>query len=373
MNVKDLKYRVGFSYIPGIGHVRFKHLEDYFGDMEAAWKATPSQLKEARIEDKVIRTIVSNRDKISPDAVMQRITRLDITALTWHDDIYPARLKEIYGCPPVLYVLGDITAADEWSVAVVGTRKVSAYGRQVTEEIVSQLSQSRITVVSGLARGIDSIAHRTAVENGGRTIAVLACGLDIIYPPENSELARRITNNGALVSEYPPGTKPRPEYFPRRNRLISGLSLGTLVTEADRGSGSLITAALALEQNREVMAIPGSIFSPGSKGTNNIIQQGAKLVTCCQDILVELNLGAAAQQMEFKEIVPETETESVLLKNLSSEPVHIDDICSGSGLPVSTVSGTLAMMELKGMIRSVGNMSYVLAREVRENYGVNIG
>jgi DNA processing protein len=249
---------------------------------------------------------------------------------------------------------------------------VTAYGRQVTEEITTDLAHNKITVVSGLARGVDTIAHRAALEAGGRTIAVAACGLDTIYPSENANLAKQIIDHGAIISEYPLGTKPKPEYFPRRNRILSGLSLGVLVTEAGEGSGALITADMALEQNRDVLAVPGSVLSPASRGTNHLIQEGAKLVQNCQDILEELNLRAVAQQLEFKEIIPASDTESLLLGKLSSEPSHIDEICAVSGLPVSTVSSTLAMMELKGMVRSIGSMKYVLAREARESYGVKV-
>ena len=378
MNKKDLtieryrKYWVGFSFIPGIGRVRFGQLENHFGDLESAWKAPAGELKQARLEDAVVRAITTWRPKIALDDEMEKLERYGVQLLTWHDNGYPARLKEIYDYPPLLYIKGALTAADEWCLAVVGTRRATAYGRQVTEEIVADLARNSITIVSGLARGIDSIAHQSALEAGGRTIGVLACGLDIIYPAENLNLARRILENGALISEYPLGTKPKPDHFPRRNRILSGVSLGVLVTEAGEGSGALITANLALEQNRDVLAVPGSIFSPASRGTNNLIQEGAKLVRNCQDILEELNLRAVAQQLEFKQILPETETESTLLKRLSTEPAHIDDICAGAGLPVSTVSSTLAMMELKGMVRSVGNMSYVLAREARESYGVKV-
>jgi DNA processing protein len=372
MNKKDLKYWVGFSFVPGIGRVRLNQIESHFGDLESAWKASASELRQARLDDSVIRAITTWRPKIALDAEMEKLKRFGIQVLTWHDDDYPARLKEIYDYPPLLYIRGSLTAADEWCLAVVGTRRATAYGRQVTEEIVSDLARNNITIISGLARGIDSVAHQAALDAGGRTIAILACGLDIIYPSENLNLARRIIENGALLSEYPLGTKPKPDHFPRRNRILSGMSLGVLVTEAGEGSGALITANLALEQNRDVLAVPGSILSPSSRGANNLIQEGAKLVQNCQDILEELNLRAVAQQLEFKEIIPESETESVLLKRLSTEPAHIDNICAGSGLPVATVSSTLAMMELKGLIRSVGNMSYVLARETREIYGVKV-
>jgi DNA processing protein len=239
-------------------------------------------------------------------------------------------------------------------------------------EIASALAQNKITIVSGLARGIDSVAHQSTLEAGGRSIAVFACGLDSVYPSENADLARRIMQNGALISEYPLGTRPRPDNFPRRNRIMSGLSLGVLVVEANETSGAIITANLALEQNREVFAIPGSVLSPSSRGTNRLLQEGAKLVSSYKDILEELNLTAVSHQMEMKEYIPSSDTESQLLKQLSAEPVHIDELCRASGLPVSDVSGTLAMMELKGLVKQVGAMNYALAREVREEYRVRI-
>jgi DNA processing protein len=372
MNKKDLKFWVGFSFVPGVGRVRLNQLENHFGSLEYAWNAPLGELRKAALDEAVIRSINSWRPKVNLDEEMEKLKHYRVQVYTWHDDNYPSRLKEIYDYPPILYVRGSLTPADEWCLAVVGTRRATAYGRQVTEEIVADLARNNITIVSGLARGIDSVAHQAALDVGGRTLAVLACGLDIIYPAENLNLARRIMESGALISEYPLGMKPKPDHFPRRNRILSGMSLGTLVTEAGEGSGALITADLALEQNRDVLAVPGSIFSSASNGTNHLIQEGAKLVQNCQDILVELNLRAVAQQLEFKEIIPESETESTLLKRLSSEPCHIDTICAGSGLPVSVVSSTLAMMELKGLIRSVGNMSYVLARETREVYGVKV-
>ncbi len=337
--------------------------------MENAWQANAGMLKQAQLDDSVIKSITTWRPKIDLDTEMAKIQKSGIRVHTWHDDGYPARLKEIYDYPPILFVKGKILPADEWSLAVVGTRRVTIYGRQVTEEIVAGLSRNNITIVSGLARGVDTIAHRTALDHGGRTLAVMASGLDIIYPAENANIARQIIENGALISEYPPGIKPRPDHFPRRNRILSGLTLGTLVTEAGEGSGALITADMALEQNRDVLAVPGSILSPGSYGTNKLIKQGAKLVQNYQDILEELNLSAVTHQMEFKVIQPANDTEKSLLERLSAEPVHIDEICNASGLPVSTVSSTLAMMELKGMVRTAGNMSYILAREAREIYG----
>ena len=372
MSKKDTKYWVGFNAIPGIGRVRFSQLENYFGNLEAAWKAGPTELKHSGLDESSIRAIKYWRDKISLEMEIEKLERYSIKVLTWHDPNYPTRLKEIYDYPPVLYVRGSLLPEDEWCLAVVGTRRPTVYGRQVTEEIVSELARSKITIVSGLAKGIDTVAHQSALEAGGRSIAVFACGLDVVYPAENANLARSLLKQGALVSEYHLGTKPRAENFPRRNRIMSGLSLGVLVIEAGETSGALITAHLALEQNREVFAIPGSILSPASRGTNRLIQEGAKLVSDHADILEELNLTAVAHQLEMKEIIPSSETESLLLKQLGAEPTHIDEVCRSSGLPMSTVSSTLAMMELKGLVKQVGSMNYSLAREVREKYRVEI-
>lgn len=369
---KDTKYWVGFNIIPGIGRVRFGQLESYFGDLETAWKAGPAELKRSGLDESPIRAVKSWRPRISLEAEMEKLDRFGIKVLTWHDPKYPVRLKEIYDYPPLLYIRGSLLPEDEWCLAVVGTRRPTVYGRQVTEEIVTELARSKITIVSGLAKGIDAIGHRSALEVGGRSIAVFAGGLDTVYPAENASLARSIIKQGALLSEHHPGTRPRPENFPRRNRILSGLSLGVLVVEAGESSGALITAHLALEQNREVFAIPGSILSAVSRGTNHLIQEGAKLVRDYSDILEELNLTAVARQVEMKEIIPSSDAETLLLKKLGAEPTHIDEVCRLSGLPVSEVSSTLAMMELKGLVKQVGTMNYTLAREVREKYRVEI-
>ena len=369
---KDIRYWVGFSLIPGIGRVKLAQLENYFGDLENAWKASAAEFKRAGLDSGSIQAITSWQPKISPEAEIEKLDRYGVKVFLYNNPSYPPRLKEIYDYPPILYVRGSLLPQDEWCLAVVGTRRATVYGRQVTEEIVTDLAQSKITIVSGLAKGIDSVAHQTALTAGGRSIAVFACGLDIVYPSENADLARHIMQQGALISEYPLGTRPKAENFPRRNRIMSGLSLGVLVTEADEISGAMITAHMALEQNREVFAIPGSILSPTSRGTNHLIQEGAKLVRDYTDILEELNLMTVARQMEMKEIMPASDTESLLLKHLRAEPTHVDEVCRSSGLPVATVSSTLAMMELKGLVRQQGPMSYVLAREVRQEYRVRV-
>ena len=369
---KDIKYWVGFSKIPGIGRVKLAQMESHFGSLEAAWQAAPAELKRSGLDGNSVKAIESWRPKVSLEAEMAKLDRFGVKVVTCRHPDYPARLKEIYDYPPLLYVRGSLKPEDEWCLTVVGTRRATVYGRQVTEEIVTELARNKITIVSGLARGIDSIAHRSALEAGGRSIAVFACGLDTVYPAENAGLAKSLMKDGALISEYPLGSRPRPENFPRRNRILSGLSLGVLVVEAGGTSGALITAHLAVEQNREVFAIPGSILSPASSGTNHLIQEGAKLVSDYRDILEELNLTVVAQQMEMKEFLPASDTEALVLKQLSAEPSHIDQVCRSSGLPIATVSSTLTMMELKGLVKQTGAMNYVLAREIREKYKVEI-
>lgn len=373
--MSDTKYWVGFTLIPGIGRVRFSRLEHHFGKLERAWQASATELEMAGLDNRSIESVISNRPKISLDDEMAKLERYKVTVLTIKDKAYPFRLKEIYEPPPVIYVRGNLTPEDDLSVAVVGTRRPTFYGREVSEQIAGDLARNRITIISGLAKGIDATAHRAALDSGGRSIAVFGCGLDIVYPRDHVKLARQIMENGALISEFPLGTTPRRENFPRRNRIMSGLSLGVLVVEAGEVSGALITAGHALEQNREVFAIPGSVLSAASRGTNRLIQDGAKLVSGANDILEELNLTMAVKQIEVKELVPATETESIILQilsNLSPEPTHIDEVGHQSRLPIATVSSALSMMELKGMVKQVGSMNYIIAREARADYRIKV-
>ena len=369
MDRDELRYWVAFGRVPQIGRARFSLLEAFFESLEDAWNASPASLQSAGLTGAALSALLAARDGISPDAELEKLDRVGVRALTWRDDGYPARLKEIHDRPPVLYVRGGLTAADEWAVAVVGTRRATVYGRQAAEEMAEGLARNGITVISGLARGIDSIAHKASLAGGGRTVGVLACGLDLVYPPENLKLAQEVAGHGALVSDYPLGTQPRSEYFPRRNRIMVGLSLGVLVVEGDVKSGALITARQALDENREVFAVPGSIYSPTFRGTNWLIQSGqAKLVTRIEDVLEELNLSMASHQIEAAEVLPANPTEARLLGLLSAEPIHIDEVRRESGLTAAEVTSALAMLELKGMAREVGNMNYVRAREARAVY-----
>lgn len=361
----DLKYWLGFNLVKGIGPTKLQALLDFYGDVASAWKATERDLERVGLDRRAIATFIETRAEVDLDAYLKQVQDASITVLTWESEAYPRYLREAPAAPPVLYVAGEILETDRWAVAVVGTRRLSPYGRQMTHELVSGLVQNNVTIVSGLARGIDGIAHKTAVELGGRTLAVLGSGIDCLYPPEHRNLARRIIKEkrGAIITEYPLGTQPDAKNFPPRNRIISGLSLGVVVIEAGERSGALITTNYALEQNREVFAVPGNINSRASVGTNRLIQQGAKLVSGVQDILDELNLTMAPQQMVVQMAMPESEEEAALLAHLTRQPSHVDDICRASGMSSADVSSTLAIMELKGMVQQVGGMRYVLTRE----------
>jgi len=369
--VSDVKYWVGFNIVPGIGPARFQALLDHFGNLEAAWQAPAYELKRAGLDRRSIENLLETRRRLSLDDEMARIERAGVQVLTWEDNAYPSPLRHIHSPPPVLYVKGELRPEDEWAVAVVGTRRATVYGREATRALVGDLARNGVTIISGLARGIDAQAHQAALQAGGRTIAVCGSGVDIIYPPEHKKLAQAIVENGALVSEYALGTPPEGSNFPPRNRIISGLSLGVIIVEAGVTSGALITADYAAEQGREVFAVPGNIFQRGSQGTNKLIQQGAKLVLSVEDVLEELNLTMISQQAEVRAAIPENETESLLLQHISYEPIHVDEIGRQSGLSIAQVTSTLAMMELKGMVRQVGGMNYVLARESRVEYVVD--
>jgi len=362
--MKDVKYWVGFNLVPGIGPARLNRLLEYFGDAETAWRAAALDLARAGLDRKSLQSLQAMRPKLDLDAEMARIEDAGAQVLTLQDEGYPRWLSHVDLPPPVLYVKGSYLPGDEWAVAVVGTRRAKSYGREVTRYLAGGLARNGITIVSGLARGIDSEAHGTALQAGGRTLAVLGCGIDVVYPPENAGLSEKILASGALISEYPLGTKPDRRNFPPRNRIISGLTLGTLVTQAGEGSGALITAYFALEQGREVFAVPGSVLDRGCSGTNKLIQQGgAKLVTKVEDILEELNLTMVSEQAEVRAAVPKNQTEALLMRHLCEEPLHVDELQRAVGLPIGQVSGTLALMELKGLVRQTGGMSYVLAHE----------
>ena len=376
----DLKYWVALSGIPHLGTARFRLLEAYFGLLEDAWAADATQLREAGLDSRTAQEVVSGRRDADPDEGMEALARAGVKAANWNSEEYPPRLREIHDPPPVLYYLGELKPSDQFSVAVVGTRNPTSYGREAAAVLSRDLASSGITIVSGLALGIDGVAHRAALDCGGRTIAVVAGGLDSVYPREHAGLFRQIQTRGGVVSEHKPGVRPDARNFPRRNRLISGMTLGTLVVEAGEGSGTRWTVQQALEQDREVFCVPGSIFSPASSFTNRMIKEGAKLVGDYTDVLEELNLPEMPTGSDNPERLQKsmdftaTETfieeddlqgldadESSLVARLSGEPVHVDDLCRQSGIPIATITSMLTLLELKGKVAQVGSMHYIRA------------
>ena len=366
---RDVRYWIGFNRVYGIGPAKVRALIDHFGDLQTAWSAATADLKGAGLDRRAIENLLAARRTLDLNREVERVEQAKASVLLWEDAAYPPLLRSLPDAPPVLYMKGQLAPADrEWSVAIVGTRKASAYGRQVAETLAEELARNGITIVSGLARGIDAVAHDAALKAGGRSLGVLACGIDQVYPPEHERLVARLIEQGAVLSETPVGSPPEGGNFPARNRIISGLSLGVIVVEAGETSGALITADRALEQGREVFAVPGNIFARSSHGTNRLLKEGATLVTSAEDVLEARNLKMVAAHTEARVVIPEDATEAALLALISADPVHVDQIVRETGLPVAQVSSVLAMMELKGMIRQVGGMQYVVAREGRADY-----
>ncbi len=362
----DIKFWVGFSNIPKIGPLRFKKIFNYFETMEQAWQANFNELCEAGLESKIAEEIVLKRNEIDLDVEMEKLKGEGINVITLKDENYPKLLSEIYSPPALLYYKGKfMPEQDEFSLAVVGTRKISNYGQQVASGIVRELANAGLTIVSGLALGTDTLSHKACLEANGRTLAVLGGGLDkqSVYPSYNRYLVDEIISSGGLVlSEYPIGTQPLKHHFPQRNRIVSGLSLGVLVIEAPEDSGALLTAWYALEQNREVFAVPGSIYNKNSIGTNNLIKMGAKMVTGANDVLEALNLNLVKDFVETKKIMPDSKEEAEILKYLSHDPLHIDDLVRQTNLDTKTVNSTLTLMEMKGRVKNLGGMRYVIGR-----------
>ncbi|MCB0078883.1 MAG: DNA-processing protein DprA [Anaerolineales bacterium] len=358
----DLKYWIGFNRVSGIGPIRFQRLFSHFGgDLRGAWHAPADELAALGLEQRALNNLLQQRQQLDLDAEMAALAAHGVTAVTLNDEAYPRLLRDIPSAPFVLYMRGEWLAQDEWAVAIVGTRRVSNYGRRVTEMVAHELADAGLTIVSGLALGIDRIAHEAAMAAGGRTIAVLANGVETAFPVRNRRLGERIVDEkrGLLISDYPLGTAPEAANFPPRNRIISGLALATLVVEAGEKSGALITARNAVEQGRDVFAVPGNISNASSKGTNRLIQQGAIPLLSAQDLLDALDIQMAEPKQAVRELVKTSATESLVLGMLSGEPRHIDEVGRDCGLPTATVSSTLSLLELKGLVSQSGSMMYV--------------
>lgn len=358
--MNERKYWLGFSLVPGIGPKRLLLLTQAFGALRSAWEASDAHLRAAGLDSESAANLLQTRAQVDLDRELAKIERVGASLLTPEDGNYPSLLKNLPDPPLALYLRGTLTPQDDLALAVVGTRKATSYGRDAAAFFSRQLAQQGVTIVSGLAHGIDGAAHRGALEAGGRTIAVMGSGIDRIYPPDHAELARQITQQGALISEFPVGSKPEARHFPRRNRIISGLSLGVLVVEAPEQSGAMITATQAAEQGRDVFAVPGAIFSAASTGTNRLIQDGAKLVITVEDILDELDI--AHRKVEARtltrQITPSGKDEPALLRFLGRQPLPVDELVRQSGLPTAEVLSTLTLLELQGYVEDDGRGSY---------------
>ncbi len=360
---EELQLWIALGRVRNLGPVLIKRLLEAFKTPEAVFGAGRGELAKIKgISGNLADSIRRGPDLEFAERQMDIVIDRDFKLITYQSKTYPSRLKQIYDPPYLLYAKGDITDADDRAVAMVGSRHATHYGKSMAEDVARQLAGAGITVVSGFARGIDSISHRAAISSGGRTIAVLGCGLDVIYPPEHKSLYRDIPEHGALISEFPPGTPPEGPNFPRRNRIISGLSLGVVIVEAGRKSGALLTANHALEQNREVFAVPGNITSSTSSGTNALIKQGAHLVTSAEDVLLELKFiipGTGKDTSVPVSTVKLEPEEAELFDIMGEEPVHVDILSRRSGLGVPRLLGVLLAMELKGAVTQMSGKMFV--------------
>jgi DNA processing protein len=358
----DTRYYLGFNLVPGIGPARLGRLVERCGSIAAAWQASPTEMAAAGLDARSCAGLLAARRERDLDIELARVLAAGLQPISLAHPAYPPLLAAAPAAPPLIYLRGAFDPADSWAVAVVGTRHPTPYGREATQRLAGDLARSGVTIVSGLAIGVDTIAHQAALEAGGRTIAVLACGLDTVYPERNTRLATQIAAQGGLVSDYPLGTKPMPLNFPPRNRIISGLSLATLVIEAGEGSGALITVEFALEQGREVFAVPGTIFSSASVGCNRLIRDGAGLVTCADDLLSALSLSRSEAQREARAELPDDPLEAAIFEQLDYQPRHIDALGRAAELPAAQAAAALVMLELKGLARQAGAQLYVRAR-----------
>jgi len=363
LTIEELSAHYALSDAAGIGVRRLRILLSHFGSAQAVLNASLQELIsvegiDKQLADSILECKISRDDQEKA----RRIKDANLTVYHLLNENYPARLKQIHKAPILLYAVGEFTEADSQSIAVVGTRSSSDYGHRVAKELVSELVKYGFTIVSGLARGIDTQAHYSALEAGGRTIAVLGSGLDTIYPQENTRLARDIAKRGAICTEYFLGTQPDAPNFPERNRIISGLSMGTIVIEAGNKSGAILTALTALEQNREVFAVPGRIDSKRSIGTNRLIKHGAKLVQDVDDILEELTGQLEFENNQSEPRIPEPELsadEKEIYQVLSDQPIHIDTLAQQIGKPPSTLLTTLLNLELRSVVEQLPGKQFV--------------
>lgn len=355
--MEDTQLLIALNMIPMLGSKRIMDIYEKFKNLDDFLRASGDELKEIPgISDRISESIIKYREKINPNREIEKANKLGAQIITINDEDYPKLLKQIYDPPPVLYVLGDIDTFKYNAIAIVGTRKATSYGKKVAEDFGRELASMEINVVSGMARGIDSYAHKGATDAGGPTTAVLGCGIDIVYPPENISLMKKILRYGCVVTSFPMGMRPFSGNFPARNRIISGLSLGTLVVEAAEKSGSLITADFSLEQGREVFAIPGSIYCPYARGTHKLIKQGAKLAENVEDIINELCLTdepLLGKKIPNRPSAKLSDDERALLDLIDFQPVHLEQLVHEVKKPPSEVKSIVVRLELKGLITTL--------------------
>lgn len=356
---EDAKYWIALGLASGIGHATIKILSARYGSAGDIFRAKPGELSSIEgVPPRAVEAIKSFSDWDKADAECEKLENSRFGILTLNDPGYPSQLYNIYNPPPYLFSLGEVLPVDDLAIAMVGSRLPDKYGRTVTETLAGELAALGVTIVSGMARGIDSMAQEEAVKRGGRTIAVLGSGIDIIYPRENNKLYESIAENGAILSEFFMGSPPLPQNFPRRNRIVSGISLGVVVVQASEKSGSLISASFALEQNREVFAVPGNVDRKLSWGPNWLIKRGAKLVQTVDDILAEINalrhLCKGSLQNNFGGVAPAEAPPSIsgpekaVYDALGRDPIHIDEIIKLTGLDIPSVLSVLLSLELDG-------------------------
>lgn len=363
MNI-DLKYWVWFSSLVKISPCRRLKLLEYFNDPACLWECTEEELRKLPVcAPKMIEVILDRQYRRNSIEIMESIYKCGADIITIRDDRYPEMLKNIPDPPTVIYCRGKLVK-DSACIAVVGSRRATSYGLDMAKRLSRDMAKDGVTIVSGMARGIDSKAHIGALEAGGRTIAVLGCGVDIVYPFENKDLMNKIIGSGAVISEYLPGTQPIPFNFPARNRIISGLSQGVAIIEASEKSGSLITADFALEQGREVFAVPGNINSMNSSGTNRLIRDGAKLVTNAGDILDELQISHGESNYPYVKKLFQQATmgkeELTISRRLLDGPSHIDAIARDCGISSQLAGSVLVMLELSGFVEQLPGKFYKL-------------
>lgn len=357
--MSDDKYLVALCSFTDFGPRRVTLLINYFKNAKRAWNVEKKDLLEVGVKDNLADKFIKYRNSFNCDKYFSSLEQKGISYIVKGDKLYPKNLKELDDAPVVLYSLGKLSIFDENAVAIVGTRKMTYYGKEVTEKFSSELASLGITIISGLARGIDSVAHRSALNMGGRTIAVIASGLDNIYPPENIKLANDIVKSGgAILSEYPLGYPALPVNFPSRNRIVSGLSKAVVVIEGYKKSGTLLTASSAAQQGKTVFAVPGQITSPMSEAPHYLLQNGAKWAFCPKDILDELSLEVKVDRDKVAKVLPDSRDEEKIIKLLEAEPLHLDELVRISGGNVSKISSTLMSMRLKGLVKEVGGGVY---------------